>query len=165
MHESPAPHRSGCASSGPIDPDQARMAAEPAVRPKLSAGRLGWRVLLAAAGMLWIVVSGYVLFAEIWESRRVPLPPLSIEAASLDFGSVWNSEKFEWTVPIRNATSFPINVDRLEGSCTCTLVTPSSFVLKPGEEVRVKLRFDLFSRTHRSGDATVPFDDQLSAPM
>ena len=27
----------------------------------------------------------------------------------------------------------------------------------------MKLRFDLFSRTHRSGDATVPFDDQLSA--
>jgi len=36
-------------------------------------------------------------------------------------------------------------------------------VLKPGEEVRVKLKYNLFSRTGANGDATVPFDDLLSA--
>ncbi len=118
-----------------------------------------------AAGAFWIVASGYVLFAQLWESRKAPLPPLSIEPASLDFGSVWNSEKFEWTIPIRNTTNFAIDVGRLEGSCSCTLVTPSSFMLKPGEEISVKLRYDLFSRTRQAGDATVPFDDLLRASM
>jgi Protein of unknown function (DUF1573) len=163
MQQSPAPHR--CGPPDPVlnDSPQARAAAELAISRKLGAGRFVWRSLLASAGALWIIGSAYVLVAEIWESRQVPRPPLAIEAASLDFGSVWNSEEFAWAVPMRNASNFPIIVGRLAGSCTCTLVDPSSLALKPGEEVRVKLRYDLFSRTRQSGDATVPFDDALSA--
>jgi hypothetical protein len=163
MQESPTPPCSGSLDSVPNDSPQSGAAAEWAVRRKFSAGRFAWRFLVATAGAFWVIASGYVLLAEFWESRKTPLPPLSIEAASLDFGSVWNSERFEWTVPIRNTSRLEIHVDRLEGSCTCTLVAPSSFVLKPGEEVRVKLRYDLFSRTRPNGDSIVPFDDALSA--
>jgi Protein of unknown function (DUF1573) len=165
MQESPGPHDSVSLVPAPNDSSQLRTVAASTNGGKFNLRRFLWQGILATAGALWIISSGYVLFGEIWRSRRVPLPPLSIEAASLDFGSVWNSEKFEWTVPIRNASDVPINVGRLEGSCTCTLVTPSSFVLNPGEEVRVKLRYDLFSRTRQNGDATVPFDDLLSAYM
>jgi len=163
MEESPAPHAAISPVSSLDDSFRLTAAAGSASRRKVSAGRLLWRGILATAGAFWVIASGYVLLAEIWESRKAPLPPLSIEAASLDFGSVWNSEKFEWAVPIRNASAFPIDVGRLEGSCTCTSVSPSSFVLKPSEEVRVTLRYNLFSRTRQNSDATVPFDDLLSA--
>jgi hypothetical protein len=164
MQESRAPQ--SCAPRPPELSDSCRSTAvDPSGRggPQ-HLGRLIRRAIVAAAGALWIAVSVYVLYADIWQSRNPPPPPLSVDAASLDFGSTWNSEEFEWRVPIQNSSAFPVKVDRLEGSCTCTLVSPSAFVLRPGEQVNVKLKYNLFSRTRRDGLVPiVPFDDRLDA--
>lgn len=127
-------------------------------------GALIWRGVLVAAGLFWVGTSVYVLLAETWLVREPAGPPLTAKAAALDFGSVWNSDEFKWTVPLENASRFPIEISRLAGSCSCTAVDPPSLVIKPGEQVNAHLTYNLVFRTRSNGNGpSVPFEDTLSA--
>jgi hypothetical protein len=111
-------------------------------------GRLVYQTIVAIAAACWLASTAYVLFPRWPEPRNAAEAPLVADPAALDFGVVWNSQNFQWTVPIRNTTDKAIQVTRVEGSCSCTAVKPTAFLLNPGERIGLKLAYNLASRAH-----------------
>ena len=122
-----------------------------------------YRGCLVLAGIFWIASTIYVLWPHWPEHVQGTVSPLAAEPGSLDFGVVWNSGSFHWKLPIRNTSDATIDVKRVGGSCSCTSVSPSAFVLKPGERVELAITYDLASRTRDAEGATVPFDNGIVA--
>lgn len=56
-------------------------------------------------------------------------PALTVDPAHLDFGEVWETDKFEWSAPVRNHTDSSLLVSAYSSSCSC--VSASSTKLIP----------------------------------
>ncbi len=69
---------------------------------------------------------------------------LEIAKGSLDFGTVWSSSAFEWTLPLKNVSRDQILVSSVSTSCGCTVVAgDSEFSIKPSTVRDVALVIDL----------------------
>lgn len=77
------------------------------------------------------------------ESNPEPMSPLGVDPTRLDFGEVWEDQHFEWALPLTNLTESPITVTGVSGSCSCTSVAPSSFVLGSREQTDLRVGIDL----------------------
>jgi hypothetical protein len=118
---------------------------------------VSYRACLVLAIAFWLSSTIYVLWPH-WPVQDVTtVAPLSAETDALDFGIVWNSDSFRWTLPIRNTSDTTIDVKKVTGSCSCTSVSPAAFVLKPGQRLELALTYDLASRTRDAEGITVPF--------
>jgi hypothetical protein len=122
-----------------------------------------YRGCLLLAGVFWISSTVYVLWPHWPERVEVAASPLTAEPASLNFGAVWNSDRFRWTLPIQNTSETTITVKGVDGSCSCTSVRPTAFVLKPGQRLELALTYDLASRTRDADSTTVPFENGIVA--
>jgi hypothetical protein len=122
-----------------------------------------YRGCLVLAGIFWIASTIYVLWPHWPEHVQGTVSPLAAEPGSLDFGVAWNSDSFRWTLPIRNTSDATVAVKRVAGSCSCTSVSPSAFVLKPGQRLELALTYDLASRTRDADSTTVPFENAIVA--
>jgi hypothetical protein len=78
---------------------------------------------------------------------------LEIADGKDDFGTVWDNNLLEWVLPIRNHDSAPITVESVGLSCSCISLTPSSFIINPGEEVQVRLLINLAAKQRSSEEA------------
>ena len=69
---------------------------------------------------------------------------------------MWETDQFEWAVPITNSGRQPKSVTRWATSCDCLGVTPGSETFAPGETRRVTVRLDLGSKVEKrlGGDST-----------
>src|SRR5580704_8117539 len=124
-------------------------------------------VVMTALGM-WaastLYVSAiYVLAPRSTERSDEAPPPLRVDPASLDFGVVWNSDAFRWTLPIQNTSGATIDVRKAEGSCACTEIRPKSFALKPNERLDLTLSLNLASRVSDLDRSTAPFQGSIIA--
>jgi hypothetical protein len=125
-----------------------------------------YRGCLVLAVIFWMASTIYVLWPhwpEHVQGTVSALSPLAAEPSSLDFGVVWNSGSFHWKLPIRNTSDATIDVKRVGGSCSCTSVSPSAFVLKPGERVELAITYDLASRTRDAEGTTALFENGIVA--
>jgi hypothetical protein len=79
----------------------------------------------------------------------VPVPNggLIAKADTLDFGTVWAQEAFEWQVTLKNTSAHAIDVANLQSPCSCTSISPQSFRLKPATSVSISLVLDLMGGT------------------
>jgi len=68
---------------------------------------------------------------------------LVVEPARLDFGSVWASKGFTWSLPIHNPTEQLIKVVDLRSSCSCTSISPRELSIPAGATKQVQLTLDL----------------------
>jgi hypothetical protein len=68
---------------------------------------------------------------------------LHIEPDQLNFGKVWETDKFVWPVIIENQGDDPCVVESLSGSCSCQTFNPQQFILDPGEKQRVEITLNL----------------------
>jgi hypothetical protein len=84
-------------------------------------------------------------------SNAVPREPriagLTVAAADLDFGEVWEAEEFAWPLPIRNETSKDIKIVDFFKSCTCFEVNPRSLTVPAHQTKTVQLTLDLTNRS------------------
>ncbi|MCH8045203.1 MAG: DUF1573 domain-containing protein, partial [Planctomycetes bacterium] len=71
---------------------------------------------------------------------------LEVDPEHLDFGEVWVQDKFQWTLPITNTSSEPVEVLEFRSSCNCLSIEPKTLVLAPGETSDVHLTLDLTTR-------------------
>lgn len=71
---------------------------------------------------------------------------LHIDPTHLDFGEVWETDQFEWQVPVRNSSSEPIRAVSGASSCACASATPT-VVIPPGGTAEMKFRIDLRPRS------------------
>ena len=68
---------------------------------------------------------------------------LEVDPEHLDFGEVWVQDKFQWTLPITNTSSEPVEVLEFRTTCACTSIEPKSVVIPAGETVAIQLTVDL----------------------
>jgi hypothetical protein len=93
---------------------------------------------------------------------RVTVEGLSVDAAPLDLGDVWEEDAYVHTISIRNDNPNPVEVTRFFVSCGCAGVEPQTVSLAPGETADVRLKLDLARRTlNEVGRASRPFTVSL----
>ena len=81
-----------------------------------------------------------------WRSQTAAAydgPPLTVDAADLNLGTVWAAPGHEATVRVRNPTAAPVTVAGVKPSCGCTTVEPAAFVVPPGGAVPLTVTLDL----------------------
>lgn len=69
-------------------------------------------------------------------------PELIVDQGSFNFGSVAQGRKVQHTFRIRNGGDAPLRIKKLEASCGCTAVKPSSSVVPPGKSATIEVTFD-----------------------
>lgn len=112
-------------------------------------GRL---VLLAAlTGLAGCTVLSFSLLrlsalnhtSPLSKSARTPLQfPLEISPESPSLGTLIVGQHAEARIALRSRTSRPLEVHRVETSCPCLRVEPTSFKVAPGGSAEVDLAFD-----------------------
>lgn len=56
---------------------------------------------------------------------------------------MWETDQFEWIVPVRNGSGTPVRISRWSNTCNCLGVEPESPDFSPGEIKLLKSRLDL----------------------
>jgi hypothetical protein len=81
----------------------------------------------------------------------------------LDFGEVWETDRFSWTLPIQNRGQTDIHITSFGGSCSCAEVSPNNVVIAPGETREVHLTLDLTpSKKWNPSDEPRVFEAEIS---
>lgn len=114
------------------------------------------RTVLLGVGLMLLVGVSFLLGKHRAASRRV-VTGLEVSSDDLDFGEVWVQEEFQWTLPIKNRTSVPIEILDLKSSCGCVGIAPRQLEIPPGEVRSVQVTLDL--RPKNSEDVDVPVRD------
>ncbi len=108
--------------------------------------------------LLGLIVGGTAGFARVWEhDPRQPATPvrkplLSVPAAALDLGEVWEDERFAWVVPVTNRGQHPVHISAVRTNCQCVSAEPRSFTVPPGQTRPIRLSVNLAAK---DGEATI----------
>lgn len=90
-------------------------------------------------------------------------PALFIDPKDLEFGEVWETERFELPATLENRGA-GVEAFKLSGSCSCLSVEPAECRLAPGEKVRVLIRLNLTTQSNDPGrEKTQAFDTTVVA--
>ncbi len=76
-------------------------------------------------------------------SKNEPPILLTVPGESLNFGTVWESDRFGWTLPVHNPSDAQVEITGFSKSCTCVSIQPERCVLAAGETRNVELMIDL----------------------
>jgi len=76
-------------------------------------------------------------------TSQATVPILHVPAAKLTFGELWETNRFDWTIPIENLSSSTVTISRVQSSCNCLIVAPDRFSIEPGQYHEVRLAIDL----------------------
>jgi hypothetical protein len=68
---------------------------------------------------------------------------LRCPADHLTFGTVWESDKFAWTLPIKNHDDQDLHITGFANTCTCVSITPRALTVPAGETREVRVELDL----------------------
>ena len=97
----------------------------------------------------WLLPIALLLLIIFWglsqskNDTSSKMPSLWVEGDNLNFGEVQESDSFRWKIPIKNISPKAIKVSRIIASCSCTSISPSSFVLAPGQKIDLKINMNL----------------------
>lgn len=67
---------------------------------------------------------------------------------------MWETDKFEWTIPVTNQSDKSVRIVRWATSCDCLGVEPASLDLKAGETKPIKVRLDLAAKLDSKSSVT-----------
>lgn len=109
-------------------------------------------LLITLAGVGVAAVACTLTGRALWPARHAqPAPPeterpaLTIDPRHLNFGEVWETDRFEWTVPVQNEADLPLRVAPLNNSCGCVGLFASE-VIPPNGTTPIKFVIDLRER-------------------
>lgn len=80
---------------------------------------------------------------------------LALSPERLSLGVIAAGQKAQATLGVTNLTQQPVVADRIETSCPCLKVTPSSIRLAPGETTMLTIDFDSSSEPEFRGELGV----------
>lgn len=122
-----------------------------------------WVPFGAAVGVILIVIvvfKGNQYGLPFGDSNPTPseriLPALVVDSSYLDFGTVWEQEQFEWSIPIENRSDAAITVESFRSSCLCTDVTPRRFVIPANGSRTIQVTLDLTEKDNHLLDPLAP---------
>ena len=67
------------------------------------------------------------------ESKAV----LVVDTAKLNLGAMWETDRFELTIPVTDNEQHPIEIEEIESlsaTCNCLLIEPRTLTVGPGEK-------------------------------
>ncbi len=91
-------------------------------------------------------------------------PALFIDAKNLDFGDVWETDKFEWQLNVENRGAGVVEVIGLSGSCSCLSIEPNSFTLPSGGTQTLRLTIDLTANPTPTGQISLTVTAMTNRP-
>jgi hypothetical protein len=121
--------------------------------------RKGRIVILVGLIGLFVLV-----FCMALKSRRMAEPEavaLWVPPAALKIGTVWETDHFEWVLPVENREATPIQVTSFSRSCSCLSVEPEAFTIEPGARRELRLTINLGSQLKPSGEVSIQLMPQL----
>ncbi len=114
-------------------------------------GEFGWGFFLRPSGIILLLVCGVAANrAAVWVAGRPTIAVGSagaipqVRAVSLDFGSVWESREFHWTLVLENTSDAVVRVVDIAGLCRCTRAERSELTIPPKGRGEVPLVIDLY---------------------
>jgi hypothetical protein len=112
--------------------------------PKLLAFSLLVVPCLIAANRAGVWVAEFVSANHADQLVPANTPSVIVIPESLDFGSVWETDAFAWTVVFQNKGDNPVAISAVRGGCDCTKVAwEKEATLQPGERVTAPITVDL----------------------
>lgn len=111
-----------------------------------------WSVLIFLSPF---VVFGYWMFHVRQVAKAMVL---SVPAESLDFGTVWMQDDFEWTIPVTNRSDRQVEILGFDSSCHCTSILPKKCSLAPGETLDLRLAINLAPSDKEASQLIRDFD-------
>ena len=107
---------------------------------------------------------------HLWNGTQTPTaaaaevrePLLSAPKDRLNFGEVWEDERYGWIVPITNIYRETIHIEDISTSCTCVVAAPRSFTLAPGETREVRLTLNLLPKSGEATNAARTFSTNIT---
>ncbi len=103
-------------------------------------------LLLGGIGVAAIAANftsgGYFRSAQPAPPPHSEQPAVSIDPSRLDFGAAWETDWFEWVVPVRNHTDAPATVTVGGGCRSCDKPTAPK-VVPPGRAEQIAIEVDL----------------------
>ena len=75
-----------------------------------------------------------------------------VDPVSLDFGLVREKGDFTHVIKLVNKSTKDLKVTRIELSCDCISIEPSSFIIKSGGSIPVTINFDLIRGKEKDKD-------------
>jgi hypothetical protein len=122
---------------------------------KVMRSLLGWEsyVILCA-----VFVGLLIGWWPPWGAAPGQPEMLAVNAAELDFGSVWEEEAFAWKFHLKNQFRHAISIHRFDLSCNCLDITPTQLDLRPGEIATIDLKLNLTKAPRSENDSAIrPF--------
>ncbi len=107
-------------------------------------------LVLSSAAAFWV--------GAIYNQQR--LEPLVVKEMSLNFGNVWETDRFVWEFPIHNRSDRDIQISGFQTSCACVSIKPKSGVALARSTLKISLLLDL--RAAAQG-ADRPFEQTIVA--
>lgn len=111
------------------------------------------KLLVLRIGLIAAVIALFV--GGIWKYRLRSsagddLSPsqvtgLYVNPERLNFGEVWQDDRFAWVLPIENHSPSDVTIERFYNSCVCTEINPSSLVIPAGQSRDIRLTIDLLT--------------------
>lgn len=112
----------------------------------------GWGL---GAGLLLAALGGPVAGAA---------PRLVVDAPIHDFGAVEQGTPVEHLFAVRNAGDSPLRIDRVGGTCACTVATGDGTTIPPGDYAYVAVRLDTARLSGRTVKTVTLFTDDAAFP-
>lgn len=120
-------------------------------------------LILGVPATAGAVVAGTLAHQLIRSQERIrqvspSIPTLNVPTEKLNFAEAWETDRFEWTLPVENCGPERVVVTGVAGSCQCLTVEPQQFTLDAGGRVDLRLTLDLRPRPGETAEADVrPF--------
>ncbi len=87
--------------------------------------------------ILYALLINFLTITMAWAA-----PEVIVDQGNFNFGSVAQGRKVQHTFKIKNGGDAPLQIKKLEASCGCTAVKPSTTVVPPGKSATIEVTFD-----------------------
>lgn len=86
-------------------------------------------------------------------SPIVAKAPLSVDAESLQIGTVWAYTKIDWQLSIANKSKDDIHIGKFFTSCSCLAITPEAITVPSGQSRTIRIEIDATPKMQNSQQA------------
>ena len=84
---------------------------------------------------------------------------------TFDFGNITEGDTARVNISYKNEGSDPLEIQKVQSSCGCTMAVPSGMIIKPGERGNLKIAFDSSNRFGKTSKTITLFTNDGQDPV
>ncbi len=102
-------------------------------------------------------------FSDLTRKQLRKAPVAYLDKDFHDFGEVKQGTLVQYDVLIGNKGKSPLHIQKIRGTCGCTVGNPEKWILQPGERSMIPLTFNTFGRSgHHTKTVTIITNDPVN---